>query len=140
MTQFVLFLHALGALTVGFYLLFPFLAYRVKGLEPPSLAGYVRGLGTLNRIGQWLLLVQLVTGGYLIGQYDLSSGWNITVLALMVLLFAVTGMLAGPLKRIAADAGGGKDAAAADASKVTAFGTAAAVLVLALLALMYFTF
>jgi len=140
MRDFVIFLHALGAVAIGFYLLFPFVAGSIKGLSPQSQTGFARVLRSLNRIGQWLLLVQFITGGYLTHGAR-SIPWLIVIVVLMVLLFGVTGMLGGPLKRLAGiggEGGEGGAASAADISKLTMFGAISAVLVLALLVLMYY--
>ncbi|HZG57676.1 hypothetical protein [Paenibacillus sp.] len=138
MTDIVLFLHVLGALTVGFYLLLPFVVSKLKGLNPQAQVGFARSIFGLNRVGQWLLIVQFLTGGYLISKYELSVAWMIVVIVLFVALGAVSGMIAGPLKRIIAHGGEGKAAAAKDASKLSAFSGAASLLVLVLLFLMYY--
>ncbi|WP_199615703.1 hypothetical protein [Paenibacillus alkalitolerans] len=136
--QIVLFLHVLGSLAVGFYLLLPFVAARMGTLEPAAQVGYAKGLHNLNRVGQWLLIVQFLTGGYLISQYDLSVLWMVVVIVLFVALGAMTGMLGGPLKRVIASGGEGKQAAQRDASRVVMFSGIAAVLVFVLLLLMYY--
>jgi len=139
MDRFVLFLHVLGSLAVGFYLLLPFVAMKLSGLNPQAQVGYAKGIFGLNRIGQWLLVVQFLTGGYLISKYDLTVTWMIVVIVLFVLLGAMSGMIAGPLKRIIQQGGEGKAAAAKDASKLSTFSGVAALLVLALLILMYYS-
>jgi len=138
MTDIVLFLHVLGALTVGFYLLLPFVVRKLAGLNPQAQVGFARGIFGMNRIGQWLLIVQFLTGGYLISKYELSVAWMIVVIVLFVALGAMSGMIAGPLKRIIAHGGEGKAAAAKDASKLSTFSGVAALLVLVLLILMYY--
>jgi hypothetical protein len=139
MERFVLFLHVLGSLSVGFYLLLPFVATKLAGLNPQAQVGYAKGIYGLNRIGQWLLIVQFLTGGYLISKYDLTVTWMIVVIVLFVALGAMSGMLAGPLKRIIEHGGEGKAAARKDASKLNTFSGAAALLVLVLLILMYYS-
>jgi len=139
MERFILFLHVLGSLAVGFYLLLPFVAMKLSGLNPQAQVGYAKGIYGLNRIGQWLLIVQFLTGGYLISKYDLTVTWMVVVIVLFVALGAMSGMIAGPLKRIIAHGGEGKAAAAKDASKLSTFSGVAALLVLALLILMYYS-
>jgi len=138
MFDFILFLHVLGSLAVGFYLLLPFVAGKLAGLNPQAQVGYAKGIFGLNRIGQWLLIVQFLTGGYLISSAGVSVRWMIVVIVLFVALGAMSGMIAGPLKRIIAHGGEGKAAAREDASKLSTFSTIASILVLALLVLMYY--
>ncbi len=132
---FILFLHALGAAAIGFYLLLPFVAARLRKLAPAAQSGFAGSLQSLNRFGQWLLVVQFLTGGYLISQYELSVLWMVVVIVLLIALGAVSGMLGGPLKRIAGASGG---AAESDISRTGAFSAIAAALVFVLLILMYF--
>lgn len=139
MVEFVLFLHVLGSLAVGFYLLLPFVAMRLSGLDPHAQVGFAKGIFGLNRIGQWLLIVQFLTGGYLISKAGVSVPWMIVVIVLFVALGAMSGMIAGPLKRIIASGGEGKAAAAKDASKLSTFSGIASLLVLVLLILMYYS-
>ncbi|TLS51031.1 hypothetical protein FE782_16705 [Paenibacillus antri] len=139
MVEFVLFLHVLGSLAVGFYLLLPFVAMRLSGLDPHAQVGFAKGIFGLNRIGQWLLIVQFLTGGYLISKAGVSVPWMIVVIVLFVALGAMSGMIAGPLKRIIANGGEGKAAAAKDASKLSTFSGVASLLVLVLLILMYYS-
>jgi hypothetical protein len=138
MVNFIVFLHVLGSLGVGFYLLLPFVASKLSGLSPQAQVGYCKGIFGMNRIGQWLLIVQFLTGGYLISKSGVSVAWMIVVIVLFLALGAISGMLAGPLKRIIEHGGEGKAAAAKDASKLSTFSGVAALLVLVLLILMYY--
>ncbi|MCI3925125.1 hypothetical protein MO973_33440 [Paenibacillus sp. TRM 82003] len=139
MDRFILFLHVLGSLAVGFYLLLPFVAMKLSGMNPQAQVGYAKGIYGLNRMGQWLLIVQFLTGGYLISKYDLTVTWMIVVIVLFVALGAMSGMIGAPLKRIIQHGGEGKAAAAKDASKLSSFSGVAALLVLVLLILMYYS-
>lgn len=134
----VLFLHALGALTVGFYLLLPFVVGRLSGLNPQSQVGFARVLYKLNRIGQWMLVAQFLTGGYMISQVGRSVPWMVAVIVVFVAIGAMSGMIAAPLKRIIANGGEGKAAAAKDASKLQTFSGIGALLIFVLLILKYF--
>lgn len=138
MVTFIVFLHVLGSLGVGFYLLLPFVAPRLAGLNPQAQVGYAKGIYGLNRIGQWLLIVQFLTGGYLISHSGVSVPWMIVVIVLFVALGAMSGMLGAPLKRIIQHGGEGKAAAAKDASKLTTFSGISSLLVLVILILMYY--
>jgi len=130
MHQFIVFLHVLGSISVGFYLLLPFLASRLAGLRSEALAGYTRGMYVMNRVGQWLLIVQFLTGGYLISDANVSTAWIIAVIVLFVILGAMSGMIGGPLRRIMKAGEEGSAAAAKDVSKARTFSAIAAVMVL----------
>jgi uncharacterized membrane protein len=131
MSSFMLFLHLLGSIGMGFYLLLPFLTARIGSLSGASQQGYAGALKAANRIGQILLVVQLLTGGYMVGKGDYSAGWMAAAIILLVLIGAMSGMMGGPLKRLTA---GGQ---ASDARKVNTFALINAILFLAVIILMY---
>ncbi|WP_166244642.1 hypothetical protein [Paenibacillus turpanensis] len=139
MLQFLLFLHTLGAIAVGFYLILPFLANRLKGSSGETLKGYAKGLYLGNRISQWILVPQFLTGGYLIsatgGGY--SVPWMIVVVVLFVIVGAMSGMIGAPLRRISNGISNG-DAASRDAGKVQTFAVIGFVVLLAEIVLMYY--
>lgn len=139
MANFILFLHVLGAVSVGFYLLLPFVASKLASLNPQAQVGFAKSLFGMNRVGQWLLVVQFLTGGYLISKSGVSVPWMIVTIVLFVALGAMVGMLGGPLKRIIAHGGEGKTASAKDASKLSMFSGIAALLLVVLVILMYYS-
>src|SRR5690554_2213069 len=94
------FIHVLGALAVGFYIIFPFLMMRIGKLSAETQEGYVKGIHFANRIGQYILIAQFLTGGYMISQNPYTVVWMVIVIVVFVLLAALAGMMAGPLKRI----------------------------------------
>lgn len=96
----MLFLHVLGAVALGFYLFFPFLARRLGKLQANQQEALLPVLLTLNRFGQYLLVVQLITGGYLIGKGDFSVGWIIIVAVLFLAMIGLAGMTSGPVRRV----------------------------------------
>ena len=130
MHQFIVFLHILGSISVGFYLLLPFAAPKLAELTADARAGFARGMYGMNRLGQWLLIVQFLTGGYLIADANVSTVWIIAVIVLFVVLGAMSGMIGAPLRRIMKAGGEGGAAAAKDVSKVRTFSAIAAVMVL----------
>lgn len=138
MERFVLFLHLLGSVGLGFYLLLPFFSMKLKGLSPAGQIGYAKGIHGLNRIGQWLLIVQFLTGGYLISSSNVSVPWIVVSIVLFLALGAASGMVAGPLKRIIGQDGNAGAAAPKDSSRLNAFSGVAAILVVLLLILMYY--
>ncbi len=112
MLKFILFLHVLGAVSMGFYLLLPLLTFRISSFSKQVQEGYVQALVKVNRIGQIFLIVQFLTGGYLIGKYkessSISTAWIIVVIVLFIAIAAFTGMMGGPLKRIVKNLQAGK--------------------------------
>jgi hypothetical protein len=135
----IYFVHLLGALTVGFYILLPFVTARIGNLQPTAQAGYVRGLQQFNRIGQWLLILQFLTGGYMISKYELSVTWIVTVIVVFLLLGAVTGVLGGPFKRMIQAGEAGQSASASDISRAVLFSSIAAISILIQVFLMFFS-
>jgi len=137
--NFIVFLHLLGAIWMGIYLLFPFLAMRLADMSAAARAGFAGGLGIANRWGQILLLAQFVTGGYLVGRAGFSTAWIITVIALLVLIGAFTGMMGKPLKQLKADNLSGS-VAGEHLRKITLFSWIVFALFLIMIILMYFPY
>jgi uncharacterized membrane protein len=141
MTKFILFLHILGAVGMGFYLVFPILAARNSSLNKQAQEGYVQALVTANRYGQILLIVQLLTGGFLIGKYkdsyNLSPAWMALAIVLLILAGAFSGMVGGPLKRVAkgTQTGASTDK---DVAKVKLFSFLLTVVLVAIVVLMVY--
>jgi uncharacterized membrane protein len=134
--KFIILLHLLGAVGMGFYLLFPFFVNRISGLAESLQAGYINLLQKLNKLGQFLLIAQFLTGGYLIGKGSYSSSWMITVVVLFLAAGAFSAMLGKPLKRMQQDAGEGKSFTA-DYSKVRTFSMLIGITFLLMLIIMY---
>lgn len=99
MEKAVLFLHLVASIGMGFYLLLPFLVRPLGGPQHAGLAGYAGVLAAANRIGMYLLVLQLLTGGYLLRLVDYSMLWLILIVLVFLAVAAFTGMLAKPLKR-----------------------------------------
>jgi hypothetical protein len=139
MMKFIVFLHVLGAVGMGFYLVFPILAARISSLNKQAQEGYVQALVTANRFGQFLLIVQFLTGGYLVGKEKdtFSTAWMITAIVLLVLAGALSGMVGGPLKRIAkgTQTGAGTDK---DLAKIKLFSILLTVVLIAIVLLMVY--
>jgi uncharacterized membrane protein len=104
--QFIVLLHVLGAVGMGFYLVLPFIAGRLAVAGGGASAGLAQGLKTANRIGQVLLIVQFLTGGYLMSQIEgFQAGWMIAVLVLLVAIGAFSGIIGKPLSNLGAGTG-----------------------------------
>ncbi|MHA0857459.1 hypothetical protein [Paenibacillus sp. CMAA1364] len=92
------FVHILGALSVGFYLLLPFIVNKMSTLSLPAQEGTAVAIRTFNIFAQVGLLIQFITGGYLMTKGDYSVAWMVVTVLLIVALFAVSGMMTKPLK------------------------------------------
>ncbi|RAV10589.1 hypothetical protein [Paenibacillus contaminans] len=140
MVRFILFLHLLGGIGMGFYLILPFLAMRISTLSASVREGYVHSLRAANRIGQILLIVQFLTGGYLISKADVSTPWIVQVIILFVVIGGITGMLGKPMRLIQQQAGGGGEVDNSITNRFVVFSSIAGVLFLALIVLMFYSF
>jgi hypothetical protein len=111
MFKIMLFLHVVGAVGMGIYAILPFLAAKFSKLSGAAQEGLASGLMTAARIGQYSLILQLLTGGYLISQSDTkyAVGWMIMVLVLFVAIGALSGIVQAPIKRIVTAAKNGQD-------------------------------
>jgi hypothetical protein len=111
MFKIMLFLHVVGAVGMGIYAILPFLAAKFSKLSGTAQEGLASGLVTAARIGQYSLILQLLTGGYLMSQSDAkyAVGWMITVLVLFLAIGALSGIVQAPIKRIVTAAKNGQD-------------------------------
>lgn len=88
--------HVLSALALIFYILLPFLA---GGAANRSTAV---GLNRMNRIGQYVLVLAFLTGGYMVSKAEYSTFWIVLAIVLVLVMFAMTGMASKPFKRLIA--------------------------------------
>lgn len=79
-------------------MLFPFFIGRVAKLVAPLREGLISGLYVANRIGQYILILQFVSGGLLIYHNSYSSAWIVTVIAVFTILAAFAGLMAQPMR------------------------------------------
>ncbi len=110
MVTVMLFLHVAGAVGMGVYALMPFLAGQFKKLSGAAQEGLASGLAAGGRIGQFALLLQLLTGGYLMSKAEYATSWIVVILIVFVAIGALAGIVQGPIKRIRASAKEGQDA------------------------------
>lgn len=136
MQNIMIFLHVLGSIGMGFYLFLPFLTRRLDSVSKPSQLGYVQGLHSAGKIGQYLLILQFITGGYLIGKGDYSLAWLIVSIVVFLIISALTGILGANLKRMIKDLQAGKEASSADRSKIKMFGMLTGIFFLVIIFLM----
>ena len=106
----MLFLHIVGAVAMGIYAILPFVVGRFKKVSGAAQEGLASGLVGAGRIGQYGLVLQLLTGGYLISQSEYTVGWMIVVLVIFLAMGALSGIMQKPLKTIASSAAAGQDA------------------------------
>jgi len=98
MREFIVFLHVLSAVSIGFYAVFPFLIIRLGKLTEATRDGFAASLALMNRIGQYVVIVAIFTGGYLLSDANLSGGWMTIVLILVAIMLAMSGIMAKSLK------------------------------------------
>lgn len=94
-------IHVLCALALIFYILLPFLA---GGAANRSTA---IALSRGNRIGQYVLVLAFLTGGYMVSKADYSVLWMVLAVVFVLVMFAMTGMASKPFKRLIAGETGG---------------------------------
>ncbi|OAB43260.1 hypothetical protein [Paenibacillus glacialis] len=128
------FVHILGALSVGFYLLLPFIVSKMSTLSLPAQEGTAVAIRSFNIFAQVGLLIQFITGGYLMSQGDYSVAWMIVTCVLIIALFAISGMMSRPLKSAVAKIKEKKDISA-EAGKLRMM---SAILAVCLLVMVYF--
>ncbi|MGU3473070.1 hypothetical protein ACLBWT_18230 [Paenibacillus sp. D51F] len=110
MNSIMIFLHVLGAGGVGFYLILPFLVGRASRLAGAGQQGLAEGLIAGNRVAQYFLILQFLTGGYLISQADYTVLWMVVVIVLFLAIAALGGIQTKPLKRIVSQIQAGQSA------------------------------
>lgn len=127
-------LHVLGAVAIGYYLVFPLFTGRLKKGSVEARSGLAGSLATVNRFGQYMLVVLFITGGYMVGGSGLSGLWMTASIVLILVIFAMTGMMGKPLKQIASASQEQEIEAAV--GKVQSFGIITSVSMLLILILM----
>ncbi|MGA8944267.1 MAG: hypothetical protein WB502_16360 [Thermoactinomyces sp.] len=88
MNRFILFLHVLGAIGMGFYLLLPFFMQKKYLQKKPIL----EILYWMNFITQWILLIQLFTGGFMYFKGNYPLLWAVLVAITYLAIGAFGGM------------------------------------------------
>lgn len=106
--EWIRFLHVLGAIAAGYYMLLPFFAGRLASYSSTVQVGFLRGLFLFNRVGQYILIAQFITGGYLISKKPYHVVWIVLVIVIFIIVGALAGMMARPMKRMRADLESGR--------------------------------
>lgn len=102
MTQVMYTVHVLSALALIFYILLPFLAGGAVNKQTAV------SLYRANRVGQYVLIIAFLSGGYMISKATYSTHWIITAIVLILVMFAMTGMASKPFKQMIAGDSTGK--------------------------------
>lgn len=110
MVNSMLFLHLFGAIGMGFYIVLPIMIGRASKLAGVGQEGLADGLLTANRIAQYFLILQLLTGGYLISKADYTIAWMVIVVVVFLAIGAVGGIIAKPLKLVVSSIKAGQSA------------------------------
>lgn len=105
-------LHVLGAAGMGFYIVLPIMLRGASKAEGAGQAGLAGGLLSANRIAQYFLVIQLLTGGYLMSLSDYSVPWMIVSTVLFLAIAAVGGIMTKPLKLVVSSIQAGQSASA----------------------------
>ena len=138
MRDFVVFIHVLSASGLGFYFFFPFLLHAASSLHRSTAEGYMKVLFTMNRIGQYVLIVAFLSGGYLVSKSGYSTAWMIVSVVLVVMIGAMSGMMTKPMKRLLPKLKDGQDNGDKEFGKLRIFSSLAAASLLAITILMIY--
>lgn len=133
----MIFLHVISALLLGSYVVFPFIVGRASSLSGAGQESFMGLLSTINRIGQFSLIVTFLSGGAMIGDLDPKPPvlWMVLAIVLLVIVGAVSGMIGGRIKKFRANISAGKSTAS-DAAKIKTFSWIGAVAVVAAILIM----
>lgn len=104
------FLHLLGAIGMGIYIVLPVMIGRASKLAGVGQEGLADGLLSANRIAQYCLIIQLLTGGYLMSKNDYSIAWMVIIIVLFLGIGAIGGVMTKPLKLVISSIRDGKSA------------------------------
>lgn len=105
-------LHVLGAVGMGFYIVLPIMLGGASKMDGSGQAGLAKGLLSANRVAQYFLIVQLLTGGYLMSQGEYEVIWMVIVTLLFLGIAALGGITTKPLKGIVSSIQTGQSTAA----------------------------
>ena len=126
--------HILGAIMMGFYGVAPFIANRLKTSSVATQEGILSSMSIANRIGQVMLIVQFLSGGYLMTFGDYSVLWMVLVVVVFLLIGAFSGMMGSALKKsLTAAIGNKKDEVSLDKVKLFSIMTFIAYIVIVVL-------
>jgi Na+-transporting methylmalonyl-CoA/oxaloacetate decarboxylase gamma subunit len=119
--------HVIFAILLLVYLFFPAMIRRASSMPTEKQASQLKGIIMMNRLGQAALALAFLSGGYMIGKvFDAYSIlWLIVTILLVLIIGAMGGMMARPLRQWKENAGQSTDASAQQ-KKASTFGMIAA--------------
>ncbi|NWL89805.1 MULTISPECIES: hypothetical protein [unclassified Paenibacillus] len=138
MYKFMLFLHIVGTLALGFYLVLPFVMAKVNKLSSAAQEGTMSAVKSLNTFAQIGLVIQLLSGGYMISKGEYSVPWMIIIVILFLGIGAVGGIMGKPL-RLAIEGIRANRSISAESSKLATLSYVVALLVLLISFFMVFS-
>lgn len=94
-----MFLHIVGSLALGFYLFLPLVFGKVAKLSPAAQEGTVSAVKTYNTYAQIGLVIQLLTGGYLMTKGEYTAIWMTVIVVLFLAIGALSGIMGKPLRQ-----------------------------------------
>ncbi|WP_054957056.1 hypothetical protein [Paenibacillus dakarensis] len=134
-----LLLHMIGTAALGFYLILPFIVGGIQKLSLGAQEGGINAIRVANRFAQYGLVVQLITGGYMMSKGEYSVAWMIIITVLLLAMFAIGGIMGKPLKGALAGIREKREVAA-ETAKLRTFSIILAILLLVMIYLMVYAF
>lgn len=92
--------HMIGAMAIGFYLVLPFVMRKLASMTASAQDGAIATVRTLNRYAQFALIVQFLTGGYMMAGKGYSIAWSVIVMLLLLMIAGLGGMMGKPLRLV----------------------------------------
>ncbi|MCC3381579.1 hypothetical protein ACFQ5D_07080 [Paenibacillus farraposensis] len=93
------FIHVIGSLAMGFYLLLPFVLGKIDRMTPAVQEGTLSAVQLLNRLAQFALILMLVSGVYMIVAWNsYSVAWIVVVVLLFLAISGIAGAMGKPLR------------------------------------------
>lgn len=93
------FIHVIGSLAMGFYLLLPFVLGKIDRMTPAVQEGTLSAVQLLNRLAQFALILMLVSGVYMIVVWNsYSVAWIVVVVLLFLAISGIAGAMGKPLR------------------------------------------
>ncbi|UHA72443.1 hypothetical protein [Paenibacillus sp. 481] len=132
-------LHIFGAVVTGFYAIVPFILSKVNKVTPAGQEGVLLSVFTANRIAQYFLIVQFITGGYLMTKSNYTPLWMALTTILLLAIGALSGIMGKNLKRAMEAAKAGQPDAAL-LKKLSTFSFIIFVLFIVMIVLMVFSY
>ncbi|WP_028594244.1 hypothetical protein [Paenibacillus assamensis] len=128
-------IHFMAVALIGFYGLAPFFANKLKKAAPGAQEGVLSTMIVGNRIAQYILVVQFITGGYMMTKAGVTHVWMGVVTVLLLAMFAFSGIM-GKKMKVALQAAKNNQTDTASISKIVTFSSIVFVLFIGMLVLM----